>query len=252
MGHISEAGLHELEKREVFGNKGLGGFEFTFLDTRMRRSASSRSGRSWWKTKQVENQTVSGLVYGGRDEFFKKNHTVSWSSTTGQLVSCSGFYKIKEGIEGVQKTRVIISLTACEDYELEQHDVKTAFLHGSLMYLMVYPRPDITYAVSIVSRYLANPGKNHWEVVKWILKYSKGTADVGLVYGRDQGKHIVVDGFVNADYAKDPDKDRSIPGVILVMVSCYFFPPQMSWKATLQHVVAVSTTNAEYLMLKEM
>ncbi|GKA60335.1 retrovirus-related pol polyprotein from transposon TNT 1-94 [Tanacetum coccineum] len=220
-------------------------------------------------------------------------------------------FEIKEGIEGVQKTRVIISLTACEDYELEQHDVKTAFLHGnleetiymashlvlkkeqatiydscvyfkeiapsmyiyllmyvddmliackskseieytkgllrkefdikelgparkilgmkivrdrvglcvigstlqgSLMYLMVYPRPDITYAVSIVSRYLANPGKNHWEVVKWILKYSKGTADVGLVYGRDQGKHIVVDGFVNADYAKDPDKDRSITG----------------------------------------
>ncbi|GKA11110.1 retrovirus-related pol polyprotein from transposon TNT 1-94, partial [Tanacetum coccineum] len=52
MGHISEAGLHELEKREVLGNKGLGGFEFTFLDTRMRRSASSRSGSSWWKTKQ--------------------------------------------------------------------------------------------------------------------------------------------------------------------------------------------------------
>nr|GEU73396.1 hypothetical protein [Tanacetum cinerariifolium] len=52
---------------------------------------------------------------------------------------------------------------------------------GSLMYLMVCTRPDITYAVSIVSRYLANPGKNHWETVKWILKYLKGTVDVVVV-----------------------------------------------------------------------
>nr|GEV84260.1 putative reverse transcriptase domain-containing protein [Tanacetum cinerariifolium] len=68
-------------------------------------------------------------------------------------------------------------------------------------------KPDITYAVSIVSRYLANPGKNHWEEVKWILKYLKGTADVGLVYDRDQGKHIDVGDFVDADYAKDPNKE---------------------------------------------
>ncbi|GJU14346.1 retrovirus-related pol polyprotein from transposon TNT 1-94 [Tanacetum coccineum] len=67
--------------------------------------------------------------------------------------------------------------------------------------------PDIAYAFSIVSRYLGNPGKNYWEAVKWILKYLKGTADVGLVYGRDQGKHVDVDGLVDADYAKDPNKE---------------------------------------------
>ncbi|GKG05099.1 hypothetical protein Tco_0315486, partial [Tanacetum coccineum] len=49
-------------------------------------------------------------------------------------------------------------------------------------------RPDIVYAVSI------------------------GTTDVGLVYGRDQGKHVDVDDFVDAYYAKDPDKGRSIIG----------------------------------------
>ncbi|GJT80998.1 retrovirus-related pol polyprotein from transposon TNT 1-94, partial [Tanacetum coccineum] len=49
-----------------------------------------------------------------------------------KLVSCKWLYKIKEGIEGVQKLRVILSLIACEDYELEQLDVKTAFLHGNL------------------------------------------------------------------------------------------------------------------------
>nr|GEU92944.1 retrovirus-related Pol polyprotein from transposon TNT 1-94 [Tanacetum cinerariifolium] len=49
--------------------------------------------------------------------------------------------------------------------------------------------------------------ENHREAVKWILKYLKGTADVDLVYGRDQGKHVDVDGFVDADYAEDPEKE---------------------------------------------
>ncbi|GJW44399.1 hypothetical protein Tco_0073198 [Tanacetum coccineum] len=98
-------------------------------------------------------------------------------------------------------------------------------LQGSLMYLMVCTRPDIAYAVSIVSRYLANPG---------------------LVYGRDQGKHVDVDGFVDADYAKDPDKGRSITGYVFMVHGCV-----VSWKATLQHVVALSTTEAEYMALTE-
>ncbi|GJV80978.1 retrotransposon protein, putative, ty1-copia subclass [Tanacetum coccineum] len=82
-----------------------------------------------------------------------------------------------------------ISLKDCpsSDWDLERMSkVPYANVIGSLMYLMVCTRPDIAYVVSIVSRYLANPG---------------------LVYGRDQGKHVDVDSFVDADYAKDPDKE---------------------------------------------
>nr|GFA89879.1 retrovirus-related Pol polyprotein from transposon TNT 1-94 [Tanacetum cinerariifolium] len=100
--------------------------------------------------------------------------------------------------------------------------------------------------VSIIGGYLANLGKNHWEAVKWILKYLKAIVDVGLVYGRDQGKHVDVDSFVDADYAKDPDKGRSIIGYVFMVHGCV-----VSWKATLQHVVALSTTEAEYMVLTE-
>ncbi|GJS96128.1 hypothetical protein Tco_0803096 [Tanacetum coccineum] len=117
---------------------------------------------------------------------------------------------------------------------------------GSLMYLMVCTRPDIAYAVSVVSRYLTNPGKNHWEAVKWILKYLRGTANVGLVYGTNRGNHVDVTGFVDSDYAKDPDKGRSITGYAFLVQGCV-----VSWKATLQHVVALSTTEAEYMALTE-
>ena len=46
---------------------------------------------------------------------------------------------------------------------------------GSLMYDMVCSRPDLSYAMSLVTRYVANPGRTHWEAVKWIFKYLCGT-----------------------------------------------------------------------------
>ncbi|GJU41132.1 hypothetical protein Tco_1194089 [Tanacetum coccineum] len=54
--------------------------------------------------------------------------------------------------------------------------------------------------------------KTSQEVVKWILKYFWGIANVGLVYGTDRGNHVDITGFVDSDYAKDPDKGRPIRG----------------------------------------
>ncbi|GJW50989.1 retrotransposon protein, putative, ty1-copia subclass [Tanacetum coccineum] len=114
----------------------------------------------------------------------------------------------------------------------------------SLMYLMVCTRPNIAYAVSVVSRYLANPSKNHWEAVKWILRFLRGTANVGLVYGTNCGNHVDVTCFVDSDYAKDPNKGSSITGYTFLVQGCV-----VSWKAMLQQVVALSTTEAEYRAL---
>ncbi|GKA48756.1 retrovirus-related pol polyprotein from transposon TNT 1-94 [Tanacetum coccineum] len=85
----------------------------------------------------------------------------------------------------------------------------------------------------------------YWLSEQHILDFF-GAADVGLVYGKDRGKHVDVDGFVDADYNKDPDKDRSIIGYMFMIHDCV-----VSWKATLQHVVALSTTEAEYMALTE-
>ncbi|GJT03991.1 zinc finger, CCHC-type containing protein [Tanacetum coccineum] len=205
-------------------------------------------------------------------------------------------------------TRMILLLTACEDYELKQLDVKMAFLHGNLeetiyirqppgfeegtgykvyllkkslyglkhsqrqwykrfdmymtndMLIACKSKSEIEYTKGLLQKefdmkelgptrkilgmeivrdrsvivplgahfkvslkdcpssdwdvermskvpYANIVGKKHWEAVKWILKYLKAIADVGLVYGRDQGKHVDVDSFVDADYAKDLDKE---------------------------------------------
>nr|GEU39227.1 putative polyprotein [Tanacetum cinerariifolium] len=79
---------------------------------------------------------------------------------------------------------------------------------GSLMYAMVYTRPDIAHAMSVVSRYMAHPGKEHWNAVKRIFRYLKGTSDGGLIYGGER-EYLVV-GYSYSDYAADLDARRSL------------------------------------------
>ncbi|VVA40018.1 PREDICTED: Retrovirus-related, partial [Prunus dulcis] len=113
---------------------------------------------------------------------------------------------------------------------------------GSLMYAMVCTRPDISQAVSIVSRYMHNPGKGHWQAVKWILRYILGTVDVGLLFQHDKVTGQCVVGYVDSDYAGDLDKRRSTTGFVFTIAG-----GPVSWRSILQSTVALSTTEAEYM-----
>ncbi|KAL5538278.1 hypothetical protein UlMin_045948 [Ulmus minor] len=117
---------------------------------------------------------------------------------------------------------------------------------GSIMHTMVCTRPDLAYSASLVSRFMSNPGRGHWKAVKWILRYVKGTSDVGLLYKRCEGSGAKLMGYVDADYAGDLDKRRSLTGYFFTLFGC-----TVSWKAQLQPVVALSTTEAEYIAATE-
>nr|AAT01387.1 putative polyprotein [Oryza sativa Japonica Group]AAT44170.1 putative polyprotein [Oryza sativa Japonica Group] len=114
---------------------------------------------------------------------------------------------------------------------------------GSLMYAMVCSRLDLSHAMSLVSRYMANPGKEHWKAIQWIFRYLRDTANACLKFGRTN-KGLI--GYVDSDFAADLDKRRSLTGYVFTIGSC-----AVSWKATLRHVVAQSTTEAEYMAIAE-
>ena len=67
---------------------------------------------------------------------------------------------------------------------------------GSIMYAMICTRPDVAFAISLTSRYQANPGESHWAAVKTILKYLKRTKEMFLVYGGEE--ELVVRGYADA------------------------------------------------------
>ncbi|KAL2237909.1 UNVERIFIED_CONTAM: Retrovirus-related Pol polyprotein from transposon TNT 1-94 [Sesamum indicum] len=170
---------------------------------------------------------------------------------------------------------IILALTAHYNWELKQMDVKTAFLHGdldehiymnqpagfvdkvktdyvcllkkslSIMFLMVCTRPDIAYAISCLSRYMSNPGPPHWEALKWLLKYLYGSENVGILFSkRSENTQLV--GYVDSNYGNDQDSRKSTTSYIFTFCgSC------ISWKSQLQHIVALSTTEVEYIATTE-
>ena len=114
------------------------------------------------------------------------------------------------------------------------------------MYAMVCTRLDISHAVGTVSRYMHNPGKEHWQAVKWILRYIQKTLDVGLIFKKDDmvGQHVV--GYCDSDYAGDLDKRRLTTGYVFTLAKA-----PVSWKSTLQSTVALSMTEVEYMAITE-
>nr|GFC51744.1 retrovirus-related Pol polyprotein from transposon TNT 1-94 [Tanacetum cinerariifolium] len=114
---------------------------------------------------------------------------------------------------------------------------------GSLMYAMVCTRPDLAHAVCVVSRFLSNPGKKHWEAVKWIFRYLRCTSKLGITFGN--GKPTLV-GYPESDLAENKDNMKSTSGYLMT-----FTGRAVSWQSRLQKYVALSTTEAKYVAATE-
>jgi len=115
---------------------------------------------------------------------------------------------------------------------------------GTLMYAMVGSRPDLAYAVGVVCRFMNKPGTDHCLAVKWIMKYVKGALRLNLTFTSNED--FMIRGYYDSDYASDLDRSRSIIGYVFTVGG-----NTVSWKSGLQRVVALSTTESEYMSLTE-
>ena len=114
---------------------------------------------------------------------------------------------------------------------------------GSLIYAMVCTHPDIPHAIGVVSRFLENPSKEHWEAVKWIFRYLRGTSKLCLCFGK--GKPVL-EGYTDANIVGDLDSRKSTSSYLFTFVG-----EAISWQSKLQKCVALSTTEAEYIAATE-
>lgn len=78
----------------------------------------------------------------------------------------------------------------------DMNKVPYASTIGSLMYVMVCTRPNIAQVVCLASKFLVNPNKEDWTVVKWILQYLRGTSSLCLCFG--DGKPVL-EGYTDAN-----------------------------------------------------
>lgn len=128
----------------------------------------------------------------------------------------------------------------CNFEEAEQSTFPYRQLIGSLMYLSVATRPDITFAVGNVSRYLERPTTIHVEAAKRILRYVNGTSNFGITY--DSAGEESLNGFSDSDYAGCIATRRSASGFVFS-----FGDGIVSWSSERQKSVSLSTMEAEYI-----
>lgn len=114
---------------------------------------------------------------------------------------------------------------------------------GSLLYLSQGTRPDIAYAVNDVSRFNAKHSIEHWEAVVRILRYLQGTKGKKLCY-TCECENDNLHAYSDSDWASDIDKRRSCTGFVINMSGA-----AINWKSHRQDIVALSSTEAEYIAL---
>ena len=112
---------------------------------------------------------------------------------------------------------------------------------GCIMYLAQSTRPDIAYAVGLMSRFNSNHGRAHWSAVKRILRYLSKTRSLKLVYSKADDDLV---GFSDSDWGGDKKDMKSTNGYTFILSGA-----AVSWNSKKQPTVAKSSTEAEYMAL---
>jgi len=115
---------------------------------------------------------------------------------------------------------------------------------GALMYLANCTRPDIAFSVNLLARYSSAPTRRHWNGIKHILRYLRGTTDMGLFYSNCLKTQLI--GYADAGYLSDPHKARSQTGYVFT-----YGGTAISWRSVKQTLTATSSNHSEILAIHE-
>jgi len=115
---------------------------------------------------------------------------------------------------------------------------------GSIMFAMVYSRPDICFTMSKLSQYMSNPSVHHEAAVKHLLRYLRATKAFRICYKAQKSKPTQIIGYSDSDFAADKDDRRSVSGFVFK-----FAGGPISWASRKQKSVTTSTAEAELMAL---
>ncbi|OWZ06002.1 LOW QUALITY PROTEIN: polyprotein [Phytophthora megakarya] len=116
-------------------------------------------------------------------------------------------------------------------------------LIGRLLYITTCTRPDVAYVVTQLSRFLDNPGLEHWRAAIPVLRYLKTKREFGIVYDRGSGG-IKAEAYTDAGWGSNIDDRRSVSGVLVMIGNA-----PVVFKSKFQRTVALSSAEAEYMAL---
>ena len=198
-----------------------------------------------WLAKQFDMKDLGEAAYVLGIQIFRdrknKQLALSQASYVDKMLSRYYMENSKKGMlpfaHGVQLSNNMSPQTPQEVEDMRKFPYASAV--GSLMYAMLCTRPDICYAVGMVSRYQSNPGIAHWSAVKNILKYLRRTRNYMLVYSGDDLK---MTGYTDSDFQACQDNRASTSGSVYTLNG-----GAVVWRSKKQSCIADSTMEAEYV-----
>lgn len=213
------------------------------------------------------------LVFCNNDELFDKfkafidsKYSLKWTmsptlylgikldiSADGSLVRISQSHYIESTLErfgmlnckaakAPLPQKLVLAPGSAEDIE-EAKNIPYQELTGCLQWISVCTRPDISYAVSQLARYNSCWTLAHWHAAKHVLRYLQGTKDLTISYS---GGSPSPQAYSDSDFSQCPVTQKSITGFVVVVAD-----GAVSWKSQRQPIVALSTSEAEYVAATE-
>ena len=169
----------------------------------------------------------------------KKETWLGQPAHTARLLTKMGMSDCKPVKTPTDPSHHLVKATEAEE-TLDQRLYQS--LVGSLMYLATCTRPDIAYAVATLARFSSKPNQAHWVAAKRVLRYLKGTSNLGILFrGSEPGSCVA---YADADWAGDVEDRKSTSGYMFLIAG-----GPVSWRSKKQDTVALSTAEAEYVAL---
>ncbi|KAK1569067.1 hypothetical protein Q3G72_032160 [Acer saccharum] len=235
----------QTEKKRIKGDKLV--FLILYVDDILliRNDVGVLTSVKEWLAKQFDMKDLgeASFILGIQVIWDRKNKTIALSQAS-YIDKILSRFSMQDSKKGMLPFRHGIKLSKEQVHKNEHEEqfmsrVPYASAVGSLMYAMLCTRPDICFAVGIVSRFQSKPGPDHWTAVKHIFKYLKRTRDNMLVYS---GGDLVPVGYTDSDFQSDSDSRKSTSGAVFTIGG-----GAVIWRSIKQSCIADSTMEAEYV-----
>ncbi|UYV67436.1 hypothetical protein LAZ67_5000602 [Cordylochernes scorpioides] len=184
---------------------------------------------------EIKDVTCKGMFLGIKIIQDKEGISLQQSHYVQQILQKYGMENCKE--VPTPGSKEINLDNHIEDDNCEQHTYQEAL--GMLMFLAVNTRPDIAYITSKLSQYSRQPKQMHWTAIKRVMRYLRGTIDLGVKFER--GKTGILKSYTDASWSTTHD-GKSYGGYVLKLGEA-----TIDWKSSKQPLVALSTMEAEMI-----
>ncbi|XP_024965757.1 uncharacterized protein LOC112505954 [Cynara cardunculus var. scolymus] len=187
--------------------------------------------------KKFEMSDLGLLVYYLGIEVIQKGGEISIKQTSyaNKIFSDTGML---DCIEAKIPMEPGLKLTKVKD-ERSVDATEYRSLIGCLRYLL-HTRPDLSFPVGLLSRFMQDPQEQHMKEIKQALCYIKGTKDYGITYGHEGGNKI--QGYIDNSYGVNTHEGKGTTGIIF-----YFGNSPISWSTQKQGTITLSSCELEFI-----